>query len=99
MNLHIHIKTTLSPSMPKPTPLLIADLVDAVLKVPGLRVQSVEVLEVTKGETITRRVRHVADERIPGAVKAIKLIDNAIKLVNEALPAATAKPGEGTEAL
>lgn len=60
MKTHLLLIRTISPdSTPSPKPSLIADLVDAVLKVPGLRVASVEVNLIAESEAITRRVRNL----------------------------------------
>lgn len=56
------IRTIMPDSTPSPRPSLIADLVDSVLKVPGMRVASVEVVEIGSSETITRRIRKTGSE-------------------------------------
>lgn len=56
------IRTIMPDSTPSPRPSLIADLVDSVLKVPGMRVASVEVVEISAAETITRRIRKTGSE-------------------------------------
>lgn len=61
--IHIHIKTIMADNIPTPPPSLLADLIDAVLKAPGLRVQSIEVVEANDVSMITRRVRHMVGER------------------------------------
>lgn len=57
------IRTIMPDSTPSPRPSLIADLVDSVLKVPGMRVASVEVVEISVTETITRRIRKTGAKR------------------------------------
>lgn len=57
--IHLHIKTLIADNIPVPSGDLIADLVDSVLKVPGLRVQSVEIVKVEGVAVVTRRVRNV----------------------------------------
>lgn len=56
------IRTIMPDSTPSPRPSLIADLVDSVLKVPGMRVASVEVVEISAAETINRRIRKTGSE-------------------------------------
>jgi hypothetical protein len=59
----ILIKTIRGDLVPTPAPTLIADLVEAVLRAPGLRVKSVEVADVEREAVVTRRIREVKAAR------------------------------------
>ena len=58
MKSHLLLIRTLTPdTVPTPPPSLIADLVDAVLKTPGMRVASVETLEIATAAITKRKIR------------------------------------------
>ena len=66
----INITALRASNVPAPKPQLIADLIESVLRVPGLRVQKVEVLNVESEETITKRVK------VPAGPKATKTAES-----------------------
>ncbi len=52
-----------------PTPALLADLIDAVLRVPGLRVKRVEVCDLsTEPQATNRRIREATAKRVANNV-------------------------------
>lgn len=60
----IIIRALRADDKPSPSPELIADLVEGVFRVPGLRVRSVEVLDnVDVGVSVSRRIREVKSPR------------------------------------